>query len=98
MESGCDNSALNQYSDAVQASGAGDGLIRLWQVEEGKSGAQGLSPLGDLPARGFVNALHVARSGRFVLAGMGQEPRLGRWARDGQAKNGLLLHTLQLAD
>ena len=73
----------------VQASGAGDGLIRLWEVEEGKSGAQGLSQLGGLPAQGFVNALHIAKSGRFVLAGMGQEPRLGRWARDGSARNGL---------
>ncbi len=82
----------------VQASGAGDGLIRLWEVEEGKSGAQGLSQLGGLPAQGFVNALHIAKSGRFVLAGMGQEPRLGRWARDGSARNGLLLHTLQLSD
>ena len=82
----------------MQASGAGDGLIRLWEVEEGKSGAQGLSRLGGLPAQGFVNALHVAKSGRFVLAGMGQEPRLGRWARDGTAKNGLLLHTLQIRE
>ena len=82
----------------IQASGAGDGLIRLWEVEEGKSGAQGLSQLGALPAQGFVNALHIAKSGRFVLAGMGQEPRLGRWARDSSARNGLLLHTLQLSD
>jgi ribosomal RNA-processing protein 9 len=81
-----------------QASGAGDGLIRLWQVEEGKSGAQGLSSLGGLPARGFANALHIAKSGRFVLAGMGQEPRLGRWAHDKSAKNGLLLHMLELAE
>ena len=82
----------------MQASGAGDGLIRLWAVEEGKSGAQGLRELVSLPARGFVNGLHIARSARFVLAGMGQEPRLGRWARDGLARNGLLLHRLALTD
>jgi ribosomal RNA-processing protein 9 len=50
-----------------------------------------------LPARGFVNALAVASSGRFVLAGMGQEPRGGRWARDAHAKNGLLMHRLKLS-
>ena len=83
---------------SAQASGAGDGLIRLWEVEEGNSGAQGLNPLGGLPACGFANALHIAKSGRFVLAGMGQEPRLGRWARDKSAKNGLLLHMLELAE
>ena len=82
----------------MQASGAADGLIRLWAVEEGRAGAQVLRPVGGLPARGYVNGLHVARSGRFVLAGMGQEPRLGRWARDGAARNGLLLHRLSLED
>ena len=65
-------------------------------MQEGKAGAQTLAPIGGLPARGFVNALHVAHSGRFVLAGLGQEPRLGRWARDSQARNGLLLHRLEL--
>lgn len=79
------------------ASGAGDGVIRLWQVAEGKHGKT-LEPLGGLPARGFTNALQIARSGRFLLAGMGQEPRLGRWARDRTAKNGILLHRLEIDD
>ena len=50
--------------------------------------------LAGLPTRGFVNGLAVARSARFVLAAVGQEPRLGRWLRDGSARNGLVLHTL----
>ena len=33
----------------LQASGAGDGVIRLWQVAEGKHGKT-LEPLGGLPA------------------------------------------------
>ena len=57
-----------------------------------------LMPLFALPARGFVNSLAVASSGRFVLAGMGQEPRQGRWGRDVQARNGLLMHRLTLED
>jgi ribosomal RNA-processing protein 9 len=77
------------------ASGAGDGAIRLWHLSD-DPGRQ-LAPLGCLPARGFVNALAVASSGRFVLAGMGQEPRGGRWARDAHAKNGLLMHRLKLS-
>lgn len=79
-----------------QASGAGDGLIRLWAVEDGRAGSQVLRPLGGLPAPGFVNGLHLARSGRYVVAGMGQEPRLGRWARDGGGKNGVLVHHLSV--
>ena len=117
----------------------GDGAIRLWKV--GDEPGRQLMPLFCLPARGFVNALAVASSGRFVLAGMGregcvalcmtpigqpctcepmtwlyfvfvqsvfvfveltlamgQEPRGGRWARDAQAKNGLLMHRLNLSD
>jgi ribosomal RNA-processing protein 9 len=68
----------------------------LWRHSE-DPGRQ-LTPLGCLPARGFVNALAVASSGRFVLAGMGQEPRGGRWARDAHAKNGILMHRLKLED
>jgi ribosomal RNA-processing protein 9 len=80
----------------VCASGAGDGAIRLWRVCD-DPGRQ-LVPLWCLPARGFVNSLAIASSGSFVLAGMGQEPRGGRWARDAGAKNGLLLHRLKLED
>ena len=77
------------------ASGAADGAVRLWRVGAGEFS---IEPRAALPARGFVNALAVARSGRFVLAGMGQEPRLGRWARDAGARNGVLMHTLAVAD
>ncbi len=60
-------------------------------------GVSGLALLGGLPARGWVNGLAVARSGRFVVAAVGQEPRLGRWARDAKAHNGLLMHRLDVA-
>lgn len=78
------------------ASGAGDGVLRLWQVADGKVGKI-LQELGGLSARGFVNSIQFSRSGKFLIAGMGQEPRMGRWARDGIAKNGLLIHELDLS-
>lgn len=83
----------------VVASGAGDGVIRLWQVagERGVAGRRSLKPLGGLPARGFVNGLQLGRSGQVVVAAMGQEPRLGRWSRDRKAKNGLLIHRVPLS-
>lgn len=90
--------AVCRGSDLV-ASGAGDGLVRLWQlVPSAHSNVGGLECLGGLPVRGFVNSLAIARSGQFVLAGVGQEPRLGRWLRDGSARNGLVLHRLQLQE
>ena len=67
------------------------------QVGDGRHGKT-LTEHISLPAKGFVNAVAVARSGRFVLAGLGQEPRLGRWARNPKAKNGVLLHSLVVDD
>lgn len=75
----------------LAASGAGDGQIRLWALEEDN---RNLRALHSLPAKGFVNSLAFAKSGRFLIAGLGQEPRLGRWGRNPHARNGVVLHTL----
>ncbi len=79
------------------ASGAGDGVIRLWQITPNKTGgAAGLEPLGCLPAPGYVNGLALGRSGRLCVAALGQEPRMGRWGRDAGARNGLLVQRWEL--
>ena len=65
---------------------------------QGAQGKRALRPLGALPAHGFVNGLALARSGRFALAGLGSEPRLGRWAVQPRVRSGLLLHPLPLAE
>ena len=55
-----------------------------------RSGAfRSATPVGDIPVDGFVNALAVGASGRVLVAGLGQEPRWGRWARVKHAKNGV---------
>lgn len=79
----------------MQASGAGDGLIRLWSVKNGPY-HKVLEAKGCLPARGFVNGLAIAKSAKFLVAAVGQEPRLGRWVRDKKARNGLLIHKLDV--
>jgi len=43
---------------------------------------------------GYVNALAFANSGRFLVAGVGQEHRLGRWRRNPESKNGLAFFPL----
>lgn len=83
------------------ASGAGDGVIRLWKVWDGGRGDGGrrtLNGIGAIPVRGFVNSLAFAKSCRFIAAGVGQEPRMGRWLRDPKAKNGVFIHPLELND
>lgn len=78
----------------LAASGAGNGSIRLWAIE---SETKRIRPLFDLPLAGFVNSLAFANSGRFLVAGVGQEPRLGRWGRLPAAQNGVAVHSLNLS-
>ncbi|XP_075497557.1 U3 snoRNP-associated protein-like EMB2271 [Primulina tabacum] len=78
----------------LAASGAGNGLVRLWKIE---NESKGISPLFELPLVGFVNSLTFAKSGKFLIAGVGQEPRLGRWGRISAARNGVSVHPLVLS-
>ncbi|CAM6092181.1 unnamed protein product [Calypogeia fissa] len=86
--------AVCRGSDLV-ASGAGDGMVRLWALEDTN---RSLRALGSLPVKGFVNSLAFAHSGRFILAGVGQEPRLGRWGRIPSLRNGVVQHTIGLSE
>ena len=77
--------ATQRHTDLL-ASGSCDGFIRLWGVDlEQKS----LFGVGAVPLDGFVNGMAFASDGRFVVAGVGQEHRLGRWTRVREARNGL---------
>ncbi|OWM63823.1 hypothetical protein CDL15_Pgr006085 [Punica granatum] len=76
------------------ASGAGNGCVRLWTIG---SETKDIQPLHDLPLVGFVNSLAFAKSGQFLVAGVGQEPRLGRWGRQQEARNGVAIQTLKLS-
>ena len=87
--------AVCRGSDLI-ASGAGDGIVKLWKTPD--ASARALMPLGGIAIRGFVNSLNIAKSGRFLVAGVGQEPRMGRWLRDPKARNGVVIHPIQLAD
>lgn len=40
-----------------------------------------------MPLEGFVNGLAVSSTGKFFVAAVGQEHRLGRWEHDKRAKN-----------
>ena len=83
----------------LQASGAGNGSINLWAVRSGNGGRpNSLAALGSVAARGFVNGLQLAHSGRFLVGALGQEPRLGRWSRIAGARNGVFLHKIELKD
>ncbi|KAF8408788.1 hypothetical protein HHK36_004857 [Tetracentron sinense] len=56
-------------SSDLAASGAGNGSVCLWAIE---SNTKSIRPLFNLPVIGFVNSLAFAKSGRFLVAGVGQ--------------------------
>jgi ribosomal RNA-processing protein 9 len=66
--------------------------VRLWAVE-----TNAIRPLYELPLTGFVNSLAFAKSGKFLIAGVGQETRFGRWGCLKSAQNGVAIHPLRLA-
>lgn len=78
----------------IAASGAADGVVRLWKIPD--ASGRVLMPLGGLPVRGFVNSLQIGRSGKLLVAGVGQEPRMGRWLRDAKAKNGVVIYRIPM--
>ncbi|KAK9936912.1 hypothetical protein M0R45_013732 [Rubus argutus] len=78
----------------LAASGAGNGFVRLWSIE---SESNAIQPLHNLPVIGFVNSLAIAKSGGFLVAGVGKEPRLGRWGLIPAARNGVAIHSLKLS-
>lgn len=77
------------------ASGSSDGVIRLWRADLRE---RTLTPVASVPLEGHVNALCFDGKGRFLLAGVGQEHRLGRWDRLKQAKNGIAIIALPNVD
>ncbi|CAD5184861.1 U3 snoRNP-associated protein-like YAOH [Musa acuminata AAA Group] len=79
----------------LAASGAANGVVRVWAID---SDSKGISPLLSYPLAGFINSLAFAKSARFLVAGVGQEPRLGRWARVPSARNGVAIHPIKLKE
>ncbi|KFM79342.1 U3 small nucleolar RNA-interacting protein 2, partial [Stegodyphus mimosarum] len=60
------------------ASGSKDGFIRLWKRDDE---SRSLVPVLRIPVAGFVNTLQFTQSGKYLIAGIGQEHRFGRWWR-----------------
>jgi len=80
----CDGLKLSD----VLATGSNDGYLRLWRVNtSGDKNEAGISPLESVPIHGHINSIAMGPEGKFCVAAVGQEPRLGRWDRVPRAKN-----------
>lgn len=81
----------------LAATGSNDGYLRLWKVSTGeKASDRGLENIGKVPLFGYINDIAIGPKGRFCVAAVGQEPRLGRWDRVAGAKNRFAI--VQLTD
>ncbi|XP_072026456.1 U3 small nucleolar RNA-interacting protein 2-like isoform X2 [Amphiura filiformis] len=80
------------HNTDLVASGSKDSSIRLWQCGPG---CRSLIPLFNIPVVGFVNALEFSDDGSLLVAGVGQEHRLGRWWSMKQAKNSVVIVKLK---
>ncbi|XP_061583280.1 U3 small nucleolar RNA-interacting protein 2 isoform X2 [Cololabis saira] len=83
--------AALQNSDTV-ASGSHNSQVNVWKCGQNY---RGLELLFSVPVSGFVNSLKFSSSGQFLVAGIGQEHRLGRWWRIKDAKNGIYIIPLK---
>ncbi|CAM9572875.1 unnamed protein product [Ectocarpus fasciculatus] len=72
-----------KQSDLV-VSGSNDGSVRLWRADVE---ARSLEQVASVPLEGFVNGLAVSSTGKFLVAAVGQEHRLGRWEHQKKARN-----------
>lgn len=82
------------YPTDLVASGSCDGFVRFWQSSL-HTGSPVLTPAFAVPVTGWVNGLAIGREGRFAVAAVGQEHRLGRWSRIPEARCGV--HVLDLS-
>lgn len=74
------------------ASGSCDGFIRVWKLEKS---FREIKLKFEIPVTGFVNALTFTNDSSSLIAGIGQEHRLGRWQRLKEAKNVILVIPFQ---
>ncbi|OQS05893.1 U3 small nucleolar RNA-interacting protein [Thraustotheca clavata] len=77
------------------ATGSSDGFVRLWRAN---LQARKLESVAAIPVPGFVNSLAFPKDGRYLVAGIGKEHRLGRWEVQKQAKNGVVIIALPSVD
>jgi len=68
--------------------GSRDGWVRVWKVGEG---FRSITEVHKVAVAGFVNSLEISACGLWIVAGVGQEHKLGRWWRDKGAKNKVVI-------
>jgi len=77
------------FTDLV-ATGSSSGEIKIWKCTDNVA----LELILSIPVEGFINSLCFNKEGTFLLAGIGQEHKLGRWSKIQGVKNTVKLFKL----
>lgn len=86
----CSVAAL-PYTDLV-ASGSSDGFLRLWRVaQDWKS----IDQIAQYKLLGFINDIRFSYDGCYIVCAVGQEHKRGRWWTLKEAKNRIVVISLQ---
>lgn len=72
----------------VFATGSADGMLRVWKAEKDFTN---ISALGKIPIDGLVNGLAFSNDGKVLVAAVGRDQRLGRWAVNKTVKNRVII-------
>lgn len=83
-------SVTSLFNSDLVASGSMDGHVRLWKVSVVK-GQRKLEPLFTIPVSGIINSMAFTTNGNYLVVGVGQEHKLGRWYKDKTAKNSIVV-------
>lgn len=73
--------------------GSMDGNINLWKVDTEQH--RTLKRMFSVPVPGVINSLAFTASGSHLLAGVGQEHKMGRWYTEKSAKNSVVVIPLR---
>lgn len=72
----------------VFASGSCDGCVKLWKNEDNFRNS---TLLFTISVKGFINSMVFSQDENYLILGVGQEHKLGRWSKIKDAKNSVLV-------
>ncbi|CAH1400702.1 unnamed protein product [Nezara viridula] len=68
----------------VFASGSNDGKVRFWNCADNY---RNFTEFYSIPVKGFINSMVFSSDNNYLVLGIGQEHKLGRWSKVKEAKN-----------
>ncbi|CAK1546998.1 unnamed protein product [Leptosia nina] len=77
------------------ASGSYDNNIRLWKIYDSY---KKFEQMFSIEVNGFINCIQFTSDGQQLFAAVGQEHKSGRWFKDSNAKNGLIVANFNLSN